>query len=182
MRRRTFLWAVAVLGAAAAVAWRLRLLGRRPTTPPVAEAPAPSALIGPDHQAVFFAVADVIVPRWGEHPAASETDLLPRLEKLGRLYPSRAETLRDNWPAFEQILRQRVPFHDGLPDAVALTALFEIWYAEYRSGAEPGPVREYFELLRMDVLRVYYSSPAGWASVGYTGPVYRTYPLEAHAP
>ena len=32
--------------------------------------------------------------------------------------------------------------------------------------------------LRRDVLRVYYASPAGWAALGYSGPVHRLHPID----
>lgn len=128
---------------------------------------------------VFWAVADVIVPRWQGHPAASEIDLLPRLEKLARMFPEPAAYRYQTWLQFEAVLRRRVDFSAGLPDPGQLHELFESLYTEWRRADRPSAESHYFEKLRMDVLRAYYSSPAGWKAVGYAGPVRRSHPREA---
>jgi hypothetical protein len=119
---------------------------------------------------MLLAVADAIVPRFEGHPAASEIDLLPRLERCIEASPDGAEFYRRNWSRFERDLRQRVPFPDGPPAPEALHATLEQWHREYVSQHAPSPAARYFEGLRRNVLLAYYTSPDGWASVGYAGP------------
>ena len=189
MRRRSFLVASGALvaaGAAAGLAW---LLGRERRTPlaeatpeTVSATPLPEAMIPPESVPLLLAVADAIVPRYGEHPAASEMDLLPNLERWVRGAPGRLERYQSSWSSFESEIRDHVPFADGRPDPEALTLLLEQWYEAYRRQSQRGAAANLFEQIRRDVLRVYYSSPAGWASLGYTGPVKRSHPMgEAHA-
>ena len=182
MRRRDFLRAAAAQVAAATLAGCTRLLGRKTAKKPAESDPtAPESLFSPESRKVLLGVADVIVPRDGEHPAASEIDLVPRLERRVLASEGRLLLHRMNWWRFEGAIRQRVSFTDGRPDPQALAPILEGWYAAFRSERRPSAEARFFEALRRDVLRIYYSSPAGWASVGYAGPVHRSHPLgEGH--
>ncbi len=171
MRRRSFLIAGAAI-VAAAVAAVLSRLHRREVP-----ATAPASIFPARTQPVLFAVADAIVPRWGVHPAASEIDLVPRLERWVRAAPRRRRFYQREWESFEAGIRRRVPFAGDRPEPEALVTLFEGWYDDFRTQADPDTHVRLFEQLRRDVLRVYYASPAGWASVGYAGPVHRTHPM-----
>jgi hypothetical protein len=115
-------------------------------------------------------VADAIVPRFEGHPAASEIELIPRLKRCMEASPDGADFYRRHWSQFERELRQRVPFPDGRPVPEALHATLEQWHREYVSQPTPSLAASYFEGLRRNVLLAYYTSPAGWTSVGYAGP------------
>jgi hypothetical protein len=117
--------------------------------------------------------ADVLVPRAGDHPAASEIDLLPRLDRWVASSPRRARFYREIWPAFETEVRTRSG--EALPDPKELQVLFGRWHEAYRRG-RPSDAARFFEQLRRDVLSIYYSSPQGWASLGYAGRVVRAQP------
>jgi hypothetical protein len=177
MRRRSFLIAAAAIVAAAVVATLSRLLRREvPAQAPEPARPAPASIFPARTQPVLFAVADVIVPRYGEHPAASEIDLVPQLERWVRAAPRRRRFYQREWENFEARIRRSVPFAGDRPEPEALIPLFEGWYDDFRTQADPDTHVRLFEQLRRDVLRVYYASPAGWASVGYAGPVMRAHP------
>ena len=178
MRRRSFLIAAAAIVAVAVGAVLSRLLRRQvPAQAHGPARPAPASIFPARTQPVLFAVADAIVPRYGEHPAASEIDLVPRLERWVRAAPRRRRFYQREWESFEAEIRRRVPFAGDRPEPEALIPLFEGWYHDFRTQADPDTHVRLFEQLRRDVLRVYYASPAGWASVGYAGPVHRTHPL-----
>jgi hypothetical protein len=119
---------------------------------------------------LLLAVADAIVPRFGPHPAASEIDLLPRLDRCLATSAEGAEVFHRHWPSFEREIRQRVPFRAGRPEANALHDVLEQWHRDYATQSDPSLPVSYFEGLRRYVLLAYYTSPAGWASVGYPGP------------
>ena len=57
--------------------------------------PDPEPLFPPEDWPLLLAVADVIVPREGDLPAASEIDLLPKLESWARGSASRLRTTGD---------------------------------------------------------------------------------------
>ena len=117
--------------------------------------------------------ADVLVPRHGVHPAASEIDFLPRLDRWVASSPLRARSYREWWPAFETEVRARSG--EVLPDPKELQMLFGRWHEAYRKD-RPSDAARFFEQLRRDVLRIYYSSPQGWASLGYAGRVVHAQP------
>jgi hypothetical protein len=183
VKRRSFLIAGAALVATAAGAGLSRLFRRRePAEPPEPVSATPSSIFSAQTRPVLLAVADVIVPRYGEHPAASEIDLIPRLERWVNDSAIRLRVYRKLWPGFAAEIRRRVPFSGDRPETEALIPLFEDWYEAYRTPANRDVNAHFFEQLRRDVLRLYYASPAGWASVGYTGPVMRTHPMGDHHP
>jgi hypothetical protein len=161
--------------AAATAAGLWRLWGRKKATTP-APSGAPAGIVPLRSQVLFFAVADAVVPRWGGHPSASEIDLVPRLERRVKGLPRREAFYRRNWPYLERDLRRRVRFEADRPDPVELAGLLEEWFAEFRSEMVPSAAAHMFEVLRRDVLMVYYTSPAGRGAVGYDGPVRRTHP------
>jgi len=180
VKRRDFLWgAVAIAGAA--VAGALLRWGRgRGAATKAGHAPhasprqqTPYAALPERSEALLLAAADVLVPRHGVHPAASEIDFLPRLDRWIASSERRARTYRETWPAFESELRA----HSGteLPDPKELQLLFGRWYEAYRQE-RPSDAARCFEQLRRDVLRIYYSSPQGGASLGYVGRVVRAHP------
>ena len=73
---------------------------------------------------------------------------------------------------FEREIRQRVPFDAGRPDPEALHDVLAQWHRDYATESDPSLPASYFEGLRRNVLLAYYTSPAGWALVGYPGPVH----------
>ena len=171
MRRRDLLLGGGAVAAIAAAAAMARLVGWRwgkPSTPETfAALPAGSPLL--------WVAVDVLVPAHGDQPAASETEILPRLDRWVASSPQRTRFYLRNWFTFEEEVRRRLRYEDGRPDSRKLEALFRQWHREYRRE-RPGPAARFFEQLRRDVLRVYYSSPAGWDSVGYAGPPMRSRP------
>jgi hypothetical protein len=177
VKRRDFLWgALAVAGAAVAGAllrWRgtATKTARTPQASPPQQAPYTALPEG--SEALLLVAADVLVPRQGVHPAASEIDFLPRLDRWIASSARRARTYRETWPAFESEVRA----HSGeaLPDPKELQVLFGRWYEAYRQK-RPSDAARCFEQLRRDVLRIYYSSPQGGASLGYVGRVVRAHP------
>lgn len=133
--------------------------------------PSPqSQIFAPESWPVLFAVADAIVPRFRDQPAASEIDLLPRLERCIELSPDGAEMFRAGWSRFEQALRQHVPAQSGRLDPAVLQQTLEAWQVDYATQLDPPLAASYFEGLRRNVLLAYYTSPVGWASSGYHGP------------
>lgn len=142
---------------------------------------APGLVFAEPDLAVLLAVADVIVPRDGAHPAASETPLLDVLARRARDVPDLAQLLEAGLPGFARAVRSRVPAARGTGDARApspagldaalLARLCESYHRELRERPRPSREAVYFELLRSEVLFAYYATPAGWASVGFDGPV-----------
>ena len=178
MRRRDFLLGGAGLAAAAAGLWLWRR-GEARSAP--AAAPAPAVLDGLVSAAdlpLLLALADTVVPRDASQPAASEIDLLPRLERWVTASPARMRLYAAGWPRLSSELRRR--FGAGTPSPEALEPVLEVWYREFRDGGA-GEVARFFEQVRRDVLRAYWSSPAGWAAVGYTGPAHLAAPPGAAA-
>jgi hypothetical protein len=169
LRRRGFLRTL-LLGLAAAVGAPGRWLATR--AEPVPERP----LLSPASRRVLGYFADVIVPAWNGHPAASAGDFLARFEALARATPDRVDAYGRFFERFVATVAARVPLLPGPPDPLALAALFEAWQHEWRTQAKPSFAAQFFEMLRRDVLRSYYSSPAGWKAVGYAGPVHRAAP------
>jgi hypothetical protein len=139
-----------------------RLLGGRRAPP------APELSFASGSEPFLLAVADAVVPRVGEYPAASEIDFLPRLQRWVESSPYRRRMYQRGWPRFEQQIRARIATRGDGPDPEALAGLLERWHRDYREGRAEPPAR-FFEQLRRDTLRVYYASPAGWISLGYTG-------------
>jgi hypothetical protein len=169
--RRSFLRSL-LLGLAALVGGAPgRWLAAR-AEPEAAEGPLFSA----DARRLLAHVADVIVPEWNGHPAASAGDFLARFEALAEATPGRTDSYRRLFARFAGAVAERVPLGPGPPDPLALAALFEAWQREWRTQAKPPFAAQFFEMLRRDVLRTYYSSPAGWKAVGYAGPVHRAAP------
>jgi hypothetical protein len=166
--RRRFL--VMMATGLAVLAGLARLL--RPTRAPSGPASRTafqSSLVPPESQALLLAIGDAVVPAWRGHPGAGQIDLLPQLERWVNASPGRRQRYRE-WPRFETDLRARLSFDGEAPEPQVLSDHLETLYREFRSGRVPSPAARFFERLRRDVLRVYYASPAGWASVGYTGP------------
>jgi len=176
--RRRILVAMAALVAAGTGLWRL--LGPRPgvTTEErvqssfeqTASSTLESMIFPHSATSLLLAVADAIVPRLGVHPAAGEIELLPRLDRCLAASPEGADVFRRHWPRFEREIRQRVPFIAGRPDPEALHDVLAQWHRDYATQNDPSLPVSYFEGLRRNVLLAYYTSPAGWASVGYAGP------------
>jgi hypothetical protein len=174
VRRRDFLWGAAAI--AGAVVWSALLRWGRPRdeATSVEQTPTPQHTALPEgSEALLLVAADVLVPRSDIHPAASEIDLLPRLERWIASSPRRARFYREIWPAFETEVRARSG--GELPDPKELQVLFGRWHEAYRRG-RPSDAARFFEQLRRDVLSIYYSSPQGWASLGYAGRVVRAQP------
>jgi hypothetical protein len=178
--RRRFLIAMGALVAAGTGLWRLLdpRTSRKPdqvNQNPIENAARPS--VGTtgfsyDSPPLLLAVMDAIVPRFGAHPAASEIDLLPRLDRCLDASPEGPDVFRRHWPSFEREIRQRVPFRAGRPDPDALHDVLAQWHRDYATESDPSLPASYFEGLRRYVLLAYYTSPAGWASVDYSGPAH----------
>jgi hypothetical protein len=141
---------------------------------PVTE-PNPEPLFPPEDWPLLLAVADAIVPREGDLPAASEIDLLPKLESWVRGSAPRLRIYERGWPRFRALLERKGEAGASGPSKRTLIRL----HTRYRFADRPPQEAAFFEQLRRDVLRLYYASPAGWASVSYTGPVHRPHPLGA---
>lgn len=141
---------------------------------PVTE-PNPEPLFPPEDWPLLLAIADAIVPREGDLPAASEIDLLPMLESWVHSSTSRLRIYKKGWPYLRALLERKGEAGASGPSKRTLRRL----HARYRFGGRPTREAAFFEQLRRDVLRLYYASPAGWASVSYTGPVHRPHPLGA---
>jgi hypothetical protein len=181
--RRRILVALGALVAGCAVGvWRL--MGRRPSGEhegvgfsSAKEAARPSfesTIFPPDSIPLLLAVAEAIVPRFGAHPGAGEPELLPRLDRCLVASPEGVEVFRRHWPRFEREIRQRVRFDAGRPDPEALADVLTQWHRDYATQPDPSLPASYFEGLRRNVLLAYYTSPEGWASVGYSGPAHES--------
>ncbi|MDH3211570.1 MAG: hypothetical protein OEM05_03700 [Myxococcales bacterium] len=189
MKRRDFLVGGVIAAAAAAAGVAQWLMGRGgdagpraapdptpPASPPRDAAPAAGAIFPSEDHALLLMVADLIVPREGVYPAASETDLIPRLEAWGADSPSRRRIYVAGWPELKKMIG-RLPSVDGLPDTRRLARRMRAWHRRFRRRRRGGRGGvNFFEQLRRDVLRLYYASPAGAATVGYIGPVHRPQP------
>jgi len=162
VKRRSFLLGGLAATVAVGGAVIARLFGGRGAPPPS------DSVFAPGSEPLLLAVADAVVPRAGEHPAASEIDLLPRLERWVESSPSRRRSYRRGWPPFERQIRAQTATGGARPDPEALAGLLERWHRDYREGRGHEYAR-FFEQLRRDTLRVYYGSPAGWISLGYNG-------------
>jgi hypothetical protein len=179
VRRRDFLLGGAGLAAAAAGLWLWRRGGERSTPAPATEARILGGVMPAAELPLLLALADAVVPRDGSQPAASEIDLLPRLERWITASPGRMRLYVAGWPPLASELRRR--FGRQATDPQALEPLLESWYREFRDGTT-GAAAHFFEQVRRDVLRAYWSSPAGWSAVGYTGPAHLAAPPGAIAP
>jgi hypothetical protein len=177
VKRRHLLIAAAALFVTTATAWITWLFARVPKKKP----PQTVAASSLDSGSLRLAVADAIVPRDEEWPAASEGDFLPGLELFVASSAHRRRNHEKYWPLFEAEIRRTVPIVDGRPDPKRLRERLEYLHVQYRSGHRSA-VAAFFEQLRRDVLRIYYSSPEGWARVGYAGPVQRAHPREPGPP
>ncbi len=192
MKRRDFLagGVIVAAGAAAGVAqWLARRAGdagpeaapdpAATASPPPGTPPSAGPIFPPQDHALLLTLADLIVPREGVYPAASETDLIPRLEAWAASSPSRRRIYVGGWPELKKLIG-RLPSVDGLPDTERLARKMHGWHGRFRRRRQRGNkgVR-FFEQLRRDVLRLYYASPAGAATVGYSGPVHRSHPGSA---
>jgi hypothetical protein len=191
LRRRAFLLggvAVALVGGGGLLSIRSRRRraladdaqnNRAQSNSPPAEAPGiepnPEPLFPPEDWPLLLAVADAIVPREGDLPAASEIDLLPKLESWARSDASRLRIYKKGWPRFRKLLERAGEASASGPSINTLSQL----HTRYRLEDRPPQGAAFFEQLRRDVLRIYYASPAGWASVSYTGPVHRPHPIGA---
>jgi hypothetical protein len=142
--------------------------------------PAAGPLFPAASRRLLAQLADVIVPAWDGQPAAGSDDFVTRFEALARAAPDRVDAYGRFFERFVQAVGAHVPLEPGPPDPLALGALFEIRHREWRTQPKPSFGAQFFEMLRRDVLRTYYSSPAGWKAVGYTGPAHRAAPGLGH--
>lgn len=189
MRRRVFLISGAILTAGVSAFSLVRWTNLFRRDEPVLLEPTASTgettadlaegevIFTAEDEAILFAVADLIVPREGDLPAASEIDLIPRLERWARTSESRLRLYRRGWPGLRDLIQEKA-IRDGQLDSEQLAASMKHWFQIYRRRRRGGPKGvPFFEQLRRDILRVYYASPAGWAAVGYAGPGHRSSPL-----
>ncbi|MCP3998004.1 MAG: hypothetical protein GY722_23535 [bacterium] len=124
--------------------------------------PSTINLFPPEDEAIFFAIADVIVPRYEGSPAASEVALMPNLLSWVSLFPNRIKLYHQVWPR----LRAAVV----ALDAAGLSMQCEQWFDEARMTSSPGPEAILFEAIRRHVLRAYYATPEGQSFAGYSIP------------
>jgi len=167
VKRRRFLQLAGGAALGGTALWWLRR--------PAGDAPGPDGAlpgVSASDAPVLLAVADVIVPRFGDSPAASEIDLLPRFESLLASSPERATFYARHLPGFAERVRARIPMPGGRPDVELLTRLCERWYDQARREPAPGSAPLVFVALRHDVLQLYYATPAGWRFSGFDGPVH----------
>jgi hypothetical protein len=203
MKRRVFLITGAIVAMGVSTAGLLRWLGLAPSADPdspnaasleaarperpagaaesQAEASSHGPIFPPEDHALLFILTDLIVPREGEHPAASEIDLLPRLEGWIRSSERRVRTYRKNWPAMLKVAN-RLTSADGKLNQVKLAKRMHTWGKRFRKQKRVHrAIVPFFEQFRRDVMRAYYSSPEGWASMGYTGPAGVVHPADARS-
>ncbi len=173
LKRRKFLisagaWSVALCTFGAGwVAQRVRPAQAQTTSNAGSDENAPA--IPPETIPILLAVADIIVPRYGDSPAASEIDLLPRLQRLIDASPSLTRSYRKNWVKLAKIIQDEVPVVDGKPEPKELARHLRIYHRRFRRTRSGGDLGNAFEQLRRDVLGIYYTSPEGRAWVGYSG-------------
>ena len=177
LRRRGFLRTL-LLGLAALVGgapgrWRA---ARAEPAQPAETGAAESPLLSAASRRRLAQFADVIVPEWNGHPAAGTDEFVMRFEALARATPDRVDAYQRFFERFARAVDARLPLGPGPSDPPALGALFEAWHREWRTEAKPSFAAQFFEMLRRDVLRTYYASPAGWKAVGYSGPAHRATP------
>ncbi|MFK7898231.1 MAG: hypothetical protein AB8G23_20530 [Myxococcota bacterium] len=156
--------------------------GEGPTDLPKPENPPEPGFFALEDRSALFALADIIVPRDGAVPAASEVDLLPSLEAWITSDASRQLTYAAFWPELARATRENATpdtsaaarTADDLRPLPELEAACATWYAEYRAqGDRASSAAKLFEQLRRDVIRTYYSTAAGHAVLGYDGPAMR---------
>ena len=206
MKRRAFLYG---LGAASLAGFVWRWLGTRagPVEPSsdVAESPRPAEQPRPaeeptetaastsvriDTEDAFFsmedhetllAFANVIVPPYEGRPGAGEIDLVPRLESLIHASQEHLEFYEAGWPILKAALT-KMGFRPGPMGFEKLNRRLIRWGRIFRrrGGRHRKKAIMYSEQLRRDVLLAYYSSPEGWASLGYEGPVHLSQPPGGH--
>jgi hypothetical protein len=182
--RRAFLLGGASVAAIAA-GWLVLRPGSRGSEAPVDSGTpqhSPVSFLPAGSVPLLLGLADLVVPAWKGQPAASDIDLLPRLERVVGSSRSRADFYRRKWVFLERDLRRAVPYEGGLPLAADALPLLQSWYEEYRSVEVPSAAAHMFEVLRRDLLRAYYASPAGWKAVGYAGPARRSHPRQSGDP
>ncbi len=192
MNRRYFLLMGLIVAAGTSTAGLLHWLGLRPaessSTPEndspekqVADETATSAeapLFPEEDHVYLLAMADIIVPREGDLPSASDIDIIARLEELAHSSESRLRVYRKGWPKLRILLRL-VKFKDDKLDSEVLEQRMRKWSNNFRTKRRvPRKAIPFFELMRRDILALYYSTPSGWSSVGYTGPIHRMNSVE----
>ena len=172
LRRRSFL-ATLLLGLAAFIGGAP---GRWLAAWAEPAATAGETLFSSSSSRLLAQFADVIVPEWNGQPAASAGDFVARFEALARQTPGREDTYQRSFKRFAAAVGSRVPLSPAPLDSEALHALFDAWHREWRTRPNPSFDAQFFEMLRRDVMRTYYASPAGWKAVGFSGPVHRATP------
>jgi hypothetical protein len=196
VNRRYFLLTGLLVAAGTSTAGLLRWLKLRPvesSSTPENDAPekqeatapkpktptSPDAPVFPEEDHIYLlSIADVIVPREGDLPAASEIDIIARLEVLAHSSKSRLRLYRNDWPKLRKLLN-KVPMEEGKLDKGGLERRMQGWLRNYREKERVFRKSiSFLEVLRRDILMTYYSTPAGWAAVGYTGPIHRMNPAE----
>ena len=160
--------AAACTAGAGWLADRLRPARRSESTPAVGSGGTPP-VIPPETLSTLLVIADVIVPRHGDSPSASEIDLIARLERLISDSPARAATYRTQWVKLAKTIQEKVPVVDGKPDPDELARHLRIYHGRFRRTRRGGDLGNAFEQLRRDVMRIYYTSPEGRAWVGHDG-------------
>ncbi len=128
------------------------------------------ALFPPEDEAIFFAIADAIVPRFEGSPPASEVALLPHMLSWIALFPNRIELYHEVWPRLRAAVVAKAQRPHGTLDSAALNQLLENWFSEIRTSHSPHPEARLFEAIRRHVLRAYYATPEGQSFAGYSLP------------
>jgi len=136
----------------------------------------PRPLFSPGSRRLLAVFADAIVPEWNGHPSGGAGDFTARFEALAEVTAGRADNYGRFFERFVKEVDARVPLLPGPPDPAELGALFERWHREFRTETKTTFAAQFFEMLRRDVMRAYYATPAGWRSVDYHGPAHRATP------
>jgi hypothetical protein len=140
----------------------------------------PRPLFSPGSRRLLVVFADVIVPEWNGHPSGGSGEFAARFAALAEVTAGRADSYSRFFERFVKEVAVRVPLLPGPPDPGALGLLFERWHQEFRTEPKPSFAAQFFEMLRRDVMRTYYATPAGWRALGYQGPAHRATPDGGH--
>ncbi len=134
-------------------------------------------------RALASTLADILLPREGDSPAATEIGAVDVLDEwLSAPYPVQ-QTDRDTvlqgfrWLDAEAARRFGSGFV-ALKAPQQLTIIDDIAFPERDQRQDLAAPRRFFDRLRLLMTGIYYSSPAGWRELGYEGnvPIAGNYP------
>ena len=117
---------------------------------------------------MLLVIADVIVPRYGDSPAASEIDLIPQLQRLIKESPARARVYANEWVKLVKIIEERVPVVGGKPDPDELARHLQVYHRRYRRTKKGGDLGRAFEQLRRESEGKDVARPSNWGGLRVT--------------